>query len=219
MTPAWRDKVPVLYVILRAQYFLLLFAACWSFVRSVLEFCLQRAGVLFAVCWSFVCRVRKFCLQRAGVFVCSVRELSLQRVILLVVVCMYFYKVSFLFAVSWRWFFDVLFMFARNFFYLQCFLFVNAVSPVGHRTYSRLTFLKKECHCGKCLKERCVCLRSKLSSSCSELWLWPWQIDDSCQTQPEIAHGNVMYVRVLCWIIQWNNISSYCWIAANCRAL
>ena len=25
-----------------------------------------------------------------------------------------------------------------------------------------------------------------------------------------------MYVRVLCWNIQWNNISSYCWIAANC---
>ena len=30
-------------------------------------------------------------------------------------------------------FFDVLFMFARKFFYLQCFLFVKAVSPVGHR--------------------------------------------------------------------------------------
>ena len=36
-------------------------------------------------------------------------------------------------------------------------------------------------------------------------------MDDSCQTQPEIAHGNVMRVRVLCF--------SYCWIAANCRAL
>ena len=46
--------------------------------------------------------MRKFCLQRAGVFVCSVREFSLQRVILLVVVCMYFYTVSFLFAVCRR---------------------------------------------------------------------------------------------------------------------
>ena len=44
-------------------------------------------------------------------------------------------------------------------------------------------------------------------------------IDDSCETQPEIAHGNVMCVRVLCWNIQWNNISSYCWIVAKCRAL
>ena len=61
--------------------------------------------------------------------------------------------------------------------------------------------------------------RSKLASSCSEGWLRPWQIDDSYQTQPEIAHGNVMCVRVLCWNIQWNNISSYCCIAAICRAL
>ena len=61
--------------------------------------------------------------------------------------------------------------------------------------------------------------RSKLASSCSEGWLRPWEIDDSYQTQPEIAHGNVMCVRVLCWNIQWNNIRSYCWIAAICRAL
>ena len=36
-------------------------------------------------------------------------------------------------------FFDVLFMFARNFFYLQSFLFVKAVSPVGHRIYEHKT--------------------------------------------------------------------------------
>ena len=68
-------------------------AVLFAFVCSVLEFCLQRAGVLFAVCWSFVCSVleflfaacwslvcsvRKFCLQRAGVFVCSVLEFCLQ---------------------------------------------------------------------------------------------------------------------------------------------
>ena len=139
---------------------------------------------------------------------------------------------------------------------------------VNFYTCSRLTFLKKKCHYGKCLKERCVCpqklpdpssgsrlRRSKLTwsglflfkwglgwkcseilptikllynprvnivftSSCSEVWLRPRQIDDSYQTQPEIAHGNVMCVRVLCWNIQWNNIlSSYCCIAAICRAL
>ena len=68
-------EIPVLYVILRAQYF-------W--------FCLQCAGVLFAACNSFVCSVLEFCLQCAGVlfaaynsFVCSVLELCLQRVILL----------------------------------------------------------------------------------------------------------------------------------------
>ena len=34
-------------------------------------------------------------------------------------------------------FFDVLFMFARNCLYLQCFLFVKAVSPMGHRSFRR----------------------------------------------------------------------------------
>ena len=32
-------------------------------------------------------------------------------------------------------------MFARNFIYLQCFLFVKAVSPVGHRTFDRIRFI------------------------------------------------------------------------------
>ena len=68
----------------------------------MLEFCLQRARVLFVVCGSFVCSVLEFCLQRAGVFVCSVREFCLQRVILLLVVCMYFFTVSFSFAVCRR---------------------------------------------------------------------------------------------------------------------
>ena len=53
----------------------------------MLEFCLQCAGVLFAACNSFVCSVPEFCLQR---------------VILLLVVCMYFFTVSFLFAVCIR---------------------------------------------------------------------------------------------------------------------
>ena len=69
------------------QRVILLFAACWSFVCSVWEFRLQRAGVLFAACNSFVCSVPEFCLQR---------------VILLLVVWMYLFTVSFLFAVCIR---------------------------------------------------------------------------------------------------------------------
>ena len=87
------------------QSVILLSAACWSLVCSVLEFCLQRAGVLFAACNFFASSVHVF--FYSFFFVCSVQELT---------------------------FFDVLFMFARNFFYLLCFLFVKAVSPVGHRT-------------------------------------------------------------------------------------
>ena len=82
------------------------------------EFCLQRVILLFAACRSFVCSVLEFCLQR---------------VILLLVVCMYFLQFRFCLQCAGDDFFDVLFMFARNFFYLQCFLFVKAVSPVGHR--------------------------------------------------------------------------------------
>ena len=70
------------------------------------EFSLQRAGVLFAVC-----------------------------VILFLVVCMYFFTVSCCLQCAGDDFFDVLFMFARNYFYLQCFLFVKAVSPVAHRAF------------------------------------------------------------------------------------
>ena len=94
------DKVPVLYVILCAQYFCfflrcvgVLFAAynsfvqavCWSFVCSVREFCLQRVILLFAACWSFVCSVQEFCLQGVillfavrNSFVGSVLEFCLQ---------------------------------------------------------------------------------------------------------------------------------------------
>ena len=69
-------------------------AVLFAFVCSVLEFCLQRAGVLFAACSSFVCSVLEFCLQRAGVLfaacrslVCSVRKFCLQRVVLLFAAC------------------------------------------------------------------------------------------------------------------------------------
>ena len=94
-----------------------LFAACSSFVCSVLEFCLQRAGVLFAACRSLVCSVRKFCLQRVVLlfaacwsFVCSVREFCLQRVILLFAACWSFVcsvrefclqRIILLFAACW----------------------------------------------------------------------------------------------------------------------
>ena len=107
-----QEKVSVLYAILRAQYFCFcllwefLFAACWSFVCNVREFCLQRVILLIAAWWSFVCSVRESCLQR---------------VILLLVVCMYFFTVSFLFAVYRNDFSDVLFMFARNFFICSVF--------------------------------------------------------------------------------------------------
>ena len=95
-----RDKVSVLYVIPHAQYFCfclqcagVLLAASKSFVCSALEFCLQCAGVLFAACNSFDCSVLEFCFQRAcWSFVWSVREFCLQRVILLRVVCMYFFN-------------------------------------------------------------------------------------------------------------------------------
>ena len=68
----------------------------------MLEFSLQCAKVLFAACSSFVCSVPEFLFAACWSFVCSVGEFSLQRVILLVVVCMYFYTVSFLFAVCRR---------------------------------------------------------------------------------------------------------------------
>ena len=58
------DKVPVLYVILRGQYY------C---------FCLQCAGVLFAVCISFVCSMHVF--FYSFIFVCSVQEMLFWRVI------------------------------------------------------------------------------------------------------------------------------------------
>ena len=86
---------------------ILLFAVCGSFVCSVLEFCLQRVILLFAECWSFVC---------------SMRVYGLQRVILLLEVCMYFFSQ-----------FRVIYL-SNEFFYLQCFLFVKAVSPMGHCT-------------------------------------------------------------------------------------
>ena len=101
-----QEKVSVLYAILRAQYFCFcllwefLFAACWSFVCSVREFCLQLVILLFAACWSFVCNVREVCLQRVILliaswwsFVCSARESCLKRVILLLVVCIYLFTV------------------------------------------------------------------------------------------------------------------------------
>ena len=85
---------------------------------------MQCAKDLFAACSSFVCSALEFC---------SVREFCLQRVILLLVVCMYLFTVSFCLQCAGDDFFDVLFMFARHFFYLQCFLFLKAVSPVDHR--------------------------------------------------------------------------------------
>ena len=97
------------------------FAACWSFVSSVLEFCLQCAGVLFAACNSFVCSVSEFCLQR---------------VILLLVVCMYFLQFLFCLQCAGDDFFDVLFLFARNLFICSVFSFSpEAKTPkLGFRT-------------------------------------------------------------------------------------
>ena len=50
-----------------------LFAACRSFVCSVLEFCLQCAGVLFAACNSFACSVHVF--FYSFFFVCTIQEI------------------------------------------------------------------------------------------------------------------------------------------------
>ena len=116
-------------------------SSTFAFVCSVLGFCLQRAEVLFAACNSFVCSVQKFCLQRVIIlfaacrsFVSSVLEFCLQREIHLLVVCIYVFTLFFGLQCAGDDFFDVLFMFARNYFYLQYFLFVKVVSPVGHRT-------------------------------------------------------------------------------------
>ena len=62
-------------------------------------------------------------------------EFCLQREIHLLVVCIYVFTFLFCLQCAGDDFFDVLFMFVRIFFYLQCFLFVKGVSPVGHRIF------------------------------------------------------------------------------------
>ena len=59
------------------------FAAFNYFVCSVVEFCLQCAGVclqrvilLFAACWSCVCSVREFRLQRVIVLFAACNSLA-----------------------------------------------------------------------------------------------------------------------------------------------
>ena len=54
----------------------LFFAAFNYFVCSVVEFCLQCAGVLFAACWSCVCSVREFRLQRVIVLFAACNSLA-----------------------------------------------------------------------------------------------------------------------------------------------
>ena len=80
-----------------------LFAAYNSFVCSALELCLQCEGVLFPACNSFSCSMHVF--FYSFFFVCSVQE----------VICLTYY------------------LCLQGIFYLQGFLFVKAVSPVGHR--------------------------------------------------------------------------------------
>ena len=168
LTPAWklchvsceprqpRDKVPVLYVILCAQYFCfclqcaeILFAACWSFVCSVREFCLLRVILLFAACGSFVCSLRESRLQRVIVlfaacnsFVCSVLEFCLQCAGVLFAALNSFPCsvhvpfLQFLFCLQcagYDFFWRVIYACKEFFFYLQCFLFVRAVSSAGNR--------------------------------------------------------------------------------------
>ena len=74
---------------------------------SVLEFCLQCAGVSLAAWWSFVCSVLEFCLQR---------------VILLLVVCTYFFY-SFFFCLQCAGddFFDMLYYVCKEFFLFAVF--------------------------------------------------------------------------------------------------
>ena len=81
-----------------------LFAAYNSFVCSALKLCLQCEGVLFPACNSFSCSMHVF--FYSFFFVCSVQE----------VICLTYY------------------LCLQGIFYLQGFLFVKAVSPVGHRT-------------------------------------------------------------------------------------
>ena len=100
-------------------------------------FCLQCAGVSFAACNSFVCRVQFFLqflsrLQRVirllvvciffyrFFFVCSVREFCLQCAVLLLAVCIFFYIV-FSLQCAGDDFLDVFFMFTRNSFICSVF--------------------------------------------------------------------------------------------------
>ena len=92
-----RDKVSVLYVILRAS--------TSAFVCSVRKFCLQFIILLFAACWSFVCSVRKFCLQL---------------VILLIAACIYFFFVCSIQEMNY-FLMCYLCYFARNFFICSVF--------------------------------------------------------------------------------------------------
>ena len=96
------------------------------------EFCLQHAGILFAVCNSFACSELIFLqllsyLQRVGVlfavynsFACSVH--------------IFFYSFLFVCSVLELIFFRRVLYVCKDFLNLQCFLFVKAVSPVGHRS-------------------------------------------------------------------------------------
>ena len=78
------------------------------------EFCLQRAGGLFAACWSFVCSVLEFCLQRAGVLFAACNSFACS-------VHVFFYNFFFVCSVQELIFFDVLFIFARTFFLCSVF--------------------------------------------------------------------------------------------------
>ena len=72
-----------------------------------------------------------------GVLFCSVREFCLQRAIpLLLVVCMNFFAVFFCLQCAGGDFFSRVIYVCKEFFYLRCFLFVKAVSPMGHSVLS-----------------------------------------------------------------------------------
>ena len=87
----------------------------------------------------------KFCLQRVFLLLCSVHILQflfglqsvqkfcLQYAVLLLAVCIFLIQFQFCLQCGGDVFCNVYFMFARNFFYLRCFLFVKAVYPVDHR--------------------------------------------------------------------------------------
>ena len=90
------ESFPVLYVILRVQYF------C---------FCLQRAEVLFAACNSFPCSVHFFMVR--FFFVCSMRVLF--------VVCIFFLQFPLCLQCAWVDFSGMFFMFARNSFICSVF--------------------------------------------------------------------------------------------------
>ena len=104
------------------QFFYSFFLVC-----SMREFCFQPVILLFVVCTFFT--VTSF------LFSSGVREFRLPCAILLLVVCIFVLKFPFCLQCAGVDFFRCVLYVPKDFLYLKCFLFVKALSPVGHRKF------------------------------------------------------------------------------------